>query len=128
MKIRLIPITAVVVLLPSLAAGQPYTAYNSRFSAPERGRYECQVIGCTEWGRHPPPPKCTGGCDSHPDLDATGVRPWSLAPQDSGDFQGYYRDYVPAPQYGYTYGSARGRGYGHSYGDYRGLPPYPGEW
>jgi hypothetical protein len=33
------------------------------------------------------------------------------------DPRAYYRDFWPAPQYGYTYGSAHGRGYGYSYED-----------
>lgn len=36
---------------------------------------------------------------------------------------GYYRDFWPAPQYGYTYGSARGRGYGYSHEDDRPYEP-----
>lgn len=83
------------------------------------------MYGCYGWRPPQAPPPCGQACvrppyrGMYPQPDWTDPRSYA---------QGYYRDYYRAPQYGYTYGSARGRGYGYSYGDYRGPPPFESEW
>ena len=111
-------------LAPAGASAQPGPGHDGgRYTAAGRDDFTCQATGCTHW-RRPPPPR-RRYCCRPPHRDPA---PPAWLHDGRGYRQGYYRDYFPAPQYGYTYGSARGRGYGYSYGDYGGPPPYPGGW
>ena len=117
MNTGLIALAAIAALAPAIAAAQP----DSRYSTPENDR--------PAWERQAQSQPCPRDCDRPRDRERPEPPAWSgPASSTRASEQGYYRDYYPAPQYGYTYGSARGRGYGYSYGDYRGPRPYPGEW
>ncbi len=124
MKSGLIALAVAASILPGLAAAQPYPWPDGpRIPTAEGGRYG-------DPGRRPPtPPRCRLPCPPWYNADDDDGPPWPGPPPAArGDPRGYYRDYYPAPQYGYTYGSARGRGYGYSYGDGGGPYPYGSGW
>jgi hypothetical protein len=110
-----------ILALPALAAAQPagygYPSYDPRTRAYDEASGWNQTDRAYD----------DQGYDDEVAARSDRPPPYGLSPGDGpADRPGYYRDFWPAPQYGYTYGSARGRGYGYStVDDWPYQPPPP---